>query len=188
MDKNRNIFLIGFMGSGKTHWGKIWAGEMGTTFIDLDQEIEKSFGLPIQDIFEKHGEAKFRHLEKVHLRKIRPDENLLVACGGGTPCFDDNMKWMLDNGIVVYLSATPQYILKRVMDERDHRPLLKKLNPSEVLYFIEQKLGERESHYNKAHYILDVEKLRNNSLNAVLAQHGAATRKASDSPLIKLNE
>ena len=92
------VFLIGFMGSGKTHWGKIWAKREGLVFYDLDTRIEKAFGMNINDIFEKKGEEKFRELERYHLRKFENKKNFLLACGGGTPCFSDNIDWMKSAG------------------------------------------------------------------------------------------
>ena len=81
------------MGSGKSHWGHIWALEEGYTFYDLDAEIEKVFELPVEEIFEKYGEDKFREMERSHLRKFENQEKKLVSCGGGTPCFFDNPNW-----------------------------------------------------------------------------------------------
>ena len=160
----QNIFLIGFMGSGKSHWGHIWALKNGYTFYDLDAQIEKAFKMPVQEIFEKHGEDKFRELERYHLRKFLNKKKCLIACGGGTPCFFDNLEWMKKHGDVIYLQATKEYILKRVMDETAKRPLLKEVNTSELLFFIEKKLKEREPVYLKADHILDVNKLSDNSL------------------------
>lgn len=161
----KNIFLIGFMGSGKSHWGHIWALHYSLTFYDLDHEVEKAFGMPVEEIFEKHGEEKFRELERYHLRKFENKKNILVAAGGGTPCFFDNFEWMKEHGILLYLKASPEYILHRVMEETEKRPLLKKVNPSELLFFIQQKLKEREPVYLQADHILDVESLAENSLD-----------------------
>ncbi len=161
---NQNIFLIGFMGSGKSYWGHIWAKEEGYNFYDLDTEVEKAFELPVEQIFEKHGEEKFREMERYHLRKFENSKKSLAACGGGAPCFFDNMDWMKQHGTIIYLKATPDYILERVMDETEKRPLLKKVNKSELLFFIQQKLKEREPVYLKADYVLEVEKLQKNSL------------------------
>ncbi len=153
------------MGSGKSHWGRIWALEEGYTFYDLDAEIEKVFELPVEQIFEKHGEDKFREMERYYLRKFEIPKKNLVACGGGTPCFFDNMEWMKQHGMVVYLKATPQYILGRVMDETEKRPLLKKVNSSELLFFIEKKLKERETVYLQADHVLEVVQLQKDSLH-----------------------
>lgn len=162
---HQNIFLIGFMGSGKSHWGHIWALEECYTFYDLDAEIEKVFELPVEQIFEKHGEDKFREMERYHLRKFENKRRNLVSCGGGTSCFFDNMQWMKEHGSVIYLKASPEYILDRVMDETEKRPLLKKVNSSELLFFIQKKLKEREPVYLEADYVLDVTDLSKDSLH-----------------------
>lgn len=155
------------MGSGKSHWGKIWAKETGFTFHDLDEEVEKSLNMSVEKIFEKYGEKKFREMERDHLRKFDNSEKRLVACGGGTPCFFHNMDWMKSHGKVIYLKAAPENILKRVMDEKNKRPLLKELNTSELLFFIEKKLAEREAFYSKADHIFDVSALNEKSLNLI---------------------
>jgi shikimate kinase len=162
---NENIFLIGFMGSGKSHWGHIWSLQHGYTFFDLDTEIEKAFEMTVEEIFEQHGEEKFREIERYHLRKFDTKRSYLLSCGGGTPCFFDNLEWMKRHGQIVYLKATPEYILDRVMEETSKRPLLKKVNPSELLFFIEKKLKEREPVYLKADHVLEAENLTNGSLN-----------------------
>ncbi|MEO5650658.1 MAG: shikimate kinase [Ginsengibacter sp.] len=163
----QNIFLIGFMGSGKSYWGKIWAKGNGLSFHDLDAHIEQAFEMTIEQIFEKQGEEKFREIERYYLRKFENKKGCLISCGGGTPCFFDNMEWMQQNGKIIYLKASDQYILKRVIDETAKRPLLKEVNSSELLFFIQKKLREREPFYNKAHYILEVETLDENSLISV---------------------
>ena len=138
---NENIFLIGFMGSGKSHWGHIWALQHALAFYDLDTEIE--------EIFEKHGEEKFREIERYHLRKFDITKPYLLSCGGGTPCFFDNLDWMKRHGTIIYLKASPEYILDRVMEETSKRPLLK----------------EREPVYLHADHVLEVANLTNDSLN-----------------------
>lgn len=165
-----NIFLIGFMGSGKTHWGTIWAKINGLTFYDLDANIEKAFGMSITDIFDKKGEEKFRELESYHLRKFKNKKNFLLACGGGTPCFSDNMEWMKSQGKVIYLKAEPEILLKQVMHETEKRPVIKKVNPSELLLFIQKKLEERKSYYSQADFILNVNDLHENSLSVFLSE------------------
>ncbi len=163
-----NIFLIGFMGSGKSHWGRIWAKRHQLTFSDIDEEIELATGMTVEVIFEKHSEDKFRELERSHLRKNGKGKNHLVSCGGGTPCFFDNMDWMLKNGIVVYLSATDRFILDHVIEETKKRPLLKEVNESELLFFINKKLAEREPVYRRANYILDTATLTEESLDEIV--------------------
>ena len=94
-------------------------------------------------------------------------KNYLVSCGGGTPCFFDNLNFMKAHGTVIYLKASAQYLLERVMDETKKRPLLKEVNPSELLFFIQQKLKDREPFYLKADHILEVEKLFDDSLSLI---------------------
>ena len=150
------IFLIGFMGSGKTFWGRLWAQKFSLDFFDLDEVIESDQQRSIASIFEKEGEAFFRDIETAALKTFSVKDNCIIACGGGTACFNDNIQWMNEHGKTVYLSATPQYIFDRVMDEQGKRPLLNKLNKAELLFFIEQKLKERESFYRQAKFILPV--------------------------------
>jgi shikimate kinase len=153
------------MGSGKSYWGHIWALEHGYTFYDLDTEIEKAFKMPVEEIFEKHGEEKFREMERYHLRKFENKKKYLLSCGGGTPCFFDNLEWMKQHGEIIYLKASPEYILDRVMDETSKRPLLKEVNPAELLFFIQKKLNEWEPVYLKDDHVFEVGKLKKNSLN-----------------------
>jgi len=170
------------MGSGKSHWGHIWALENGFTFYDLDTQIEKAFKMPVEEIFEKHGEDKFREMERYHLRKFENKKNYLLSCGGGTPCFFDNLEWMKLHGKIIYLKASSKYILDRVMDETSKRPLLKEVNAAELLFFIEKKLKEREPVYLKADRVLDVAKLRKNSLRFLQKEE---EKKTVSKPVIK---
>lgn len=156
------------MGSGKSYWGRIWAAEEHLRFYDLDAKIEKAFKMNITDIFEKKGEEKFRELERYHLRKFESKRNFVLACGGGTPCFFDNLEWMKDHGIVIYLKAEPEVILKQIINETEQRPIIKKVNPSELLFFIQKKLEEREPYYSKANIVANVDELDESSLKHFL--------------------
>lgn len=164
-----NIFLIGFMGSGKTHWGRIWAAKTGLSFYDLDARVEKASRMTIARIFEKKGEMKFRELEWYHLRKFERKKNFLLACGGGTPCYADNMDWMKRKGEVFYLEATPEVIVDRLTHETLHRPVIKDVRPSELLLFVQHKLMERESYYLQAHHVLNIDELDENFLSQFLS-------------------
>ena len=150
------IFLIGFMGSGKTHWGKIWAAKSGLQFFDLDAVIEQEEKKSIAEIFEQNGEAYFRQRETEVLKTFTQKQNCIIACGGGTPCFNNNMQWMNVNGQTIYLLAMPNQILQRVITEQEKRPLIKNFSPEDLIRFIENKLKEREGFYNKAKIILPV--------------------------------
>lgn len=142
------------MGSGKSHWGRIWAAEYKLGFIDLDAVIEIEEGKPVVDIFESKGEDYFRTIEAKKLREVAELKNTIIACGGGAPCFNDNMQWMNDNGLSVYITATADEILRRLIKGQAERPLIKKLNHAELLFFIQQKLKEREPFYTQANIIL----------------------------------
>lgn len=149
------FFLNGFMGSGKTHWAKIWAANYKLGFLDVDEAIEIEERKSVVEIFESKGEAYFRSVEQRKLKESANLKNTIVACGGGTPCYQDNMDWMNDNGITIYICASPEEILRRLLKGQQKRPLIKKLNQAELLFFIQQKLKEREPFYHKANIILE---------------------------------
>lgn len=162
------IFLIGFMGSGKTYWGNRWAAKYDLPFIDLDQLIEEKEQHTIAQVFEQNGEEYFRQVESECLKNFRGNRSFIMSCGGGAPCFKDNMKWMNEQGITVYLSATPELLYGRLLEEKEKRPLLKDLALPELLPFIEMKLKEREHFYREAKIILPSEALNDNSLSSFL--------------------
>lgn len=162
---SKPFFIIGFMGSGKTHWGKIWASKLNLPFYDLDEEVEKKFKMPVKEIFHRYGEAAFREEEAAQLHRFLSKDRFLLSCGGGAPCFYNNMQQMKSAGIVVYLQASAEAILERVEPEIEKRPLLKNLGKEERFSFIQRKLLEREPVYELAHVTLKVENLSENSLN-----------------------
>jgi len=167
--QSANIFFIGFMGSGKSHWGKIWAEANQLSFIDLDEIIEGREGQSITSIFETKGEDYFRKIEAAALRSCVDLQNTIVACGGGTPCYFDNIQWMKDNGKVVYIASTSEEILQRVLTEKEKRPLLKELNQAELLLFIEKKLMERTPYYSQANLTVQSGLLNKNSFPAIIS-------------------
>ncbi len=156
------------MGSGKTHWGKLWAQQNGLDFFDLDEIIEAQQQKTIDAIFEQNGEESFREIESNALKTFSEKDNCIIACGGGTPCFHDNMQWMNENGTTVYLKASTGQVLERVKDEKYKRPLLKKLDDDEVLLFISQKIIERAPFYSQAKIILLVEELNTASFEKII--------------------
>lgn len=153
------IFLVGFMGSGKTHWGLRWAGHLQRTFVDLDQLIERNEQLSVADIFEKNGEEYFREKEAEALRSLKDEKNMLISCGGGAPCFKDNMSWMNETGITVFLEGSPKFLLQNIIKEPVARPLLKNMNEAEMLFFIEKKLAERNEFYRQAKLTVNAEEI-----------------------------
>ena len=116
------IFLIGLPGAGKSTVGKYIAREIDLDFIDLDHEIEKSQGQSIGEIFEIEGESHFRKIESKLLHQTTVD-NVIVATGGGAPCFNNNIDWMNENGFTIFLNPPMETIISRV-SQQAHRPLI----------------------------------------------------------------
>lgn len=144
------VFLIGFMGCGKTTMAKKLSLKMGYQLIDLDQEIELSIGESIGSYFEANGEQAFRELESKSLKRFNYPDDCVVATGGGTPCYYDNMDWMNSSGITVYLEMPSIALAQRLYNGRAKRPLLKDLSEDQVQNFIESKMVERDPFYQKA--------------------------------------
>jgi shikimate kinase len=144
------IFLVGFMGSGKTHWGKRWSQAYEIPFVDLDDAIEVIEGKTIADIFAVNGEEYFRKVETETLQSYANHKNIIIASGGGTPCFHDNMQWMNEHGTTIYFTSPADVIMKRVITQQDKRPLLKDMTPIELLGYIEQTIKKREKYYLQA--------------------------------------
>jgi shikimate kinase len=155
MLKNHRVYIIGFMGSGKTTAGKKLASLLGWSFIDLDIEIEKHCGKSIPEIFSQNGEAYFRDMESEVLKSIEDEDDIIVSTGGGAPCNGDNMEYMLETGLTLYLKLTPGQLRSRLVEAKEDRPLIKGLNKNELHQFIEYKLTIREKWYNRAEIVLD---------------------------------
>lgn len=151
------------MGCGKSHWGAVWAKAAGYTFIELDAAIEAAAGMSVNKIFVQEGEAGFRQREREHLHKSG-QPNTIVATGGGTPCFFDNIDWMNATGHTIYLQATPALLAQRLQPEKAHRPLLHNISDNALQDFITQKLSERETYYVQAHTIADAATLSADSI------------------------
>ena len=151
-DKTANrIYLIGFMGSGKSHIGQLLSSAMGLHYIDLDKEIEKK-GMSISEIFNQKGENYFRKLEREALLETIALEKTIIACGGGTPCFFDNMEWMNRNGITIFLNPAIEILMERLINEREKRPLLLKKSDNEIHTYIIELLKTRMQFYQKADF------------------------------------
>jgi shikimate kinase len=149
------IFLIGFMGSGKTTMGRKLASRMGFEFIDLDHKLEQQVELSIAEYFSFFGEDAFRKLESEVLKKTPYPDNVIVSTGGGLPCYFDNMDWMKGNGKVVYIKLPPKTLADRLESGKEERPLLQDKHGDDLVAFIEQKLAEREGFYMQANIIAD---------------------------------
>ncbi|MFN0032569.1 MAG: shikimate kinase [Flavobacteriales bacterium] len=154
------IFFIGFMCSGKTTLGRQLAEELRLPFFDLDDEVEKSNGETIEEIFETRGEATFREMERDELKDLVANQRkFVIATGGGTPCFFDNMKLMLQAGHVVYLDVPVAALLQRISASKASRPLVFGLQADDLKKFTEDKVLERSQVYINAHHILSGENI-----------------------------
>ena len=167
----RRIILIGYMGSGKTTVGKALSKETGMMFYDLDWYIESRMRRSVSQIFAERGEEGFRQIEYNMLHEVAEFENVIISCGGGTPCFFDNMDYLNQQGDVVYLKATPETLYKHLLMAKVDRPLLKDKTQEELIDYITQHLKERSPFYEKARYVLDVNVLDNYDKIATSVEH-----------------
>lgn len=152
----KRIIIIGYMGSGKTTFGHALSQEIGLPFYDLDWYIETRMHKTVKEIFDEKGEDGFRKIEHNMLHEVAEFEDVIVSCGGGTPCFFDNMDYINRQGETVYLKCTPEVLYQHLKMGKTVRPLLLNKTPDEVKVFIRQQLKEREIFYNKAKHIIDV--------------------------------
>ncbi|MCQ2226891.1 MAG: shikimate kinase [Bacteroidales bacterium] len=155
----RRIFLVGFMGSGKTTIGKFIAHDMNLTFVDMDDYFEQKHNCTIKQYFALHGEDGFRKAENEVVAELCEKQDVIVATGGGAPCFYNNMELMRKAGLTIYLNVEPADLAKRLSNAKENRPLLADKTDEELLAYIESKLGEREGFYRQAHLIVDGEHL-----------------------------
>ena len=151
------IFLVGFMGSGKTTIGKRIAELIGFEFVDTDRFIEMQQDMTVSEIFTQYGESAFREMERNVLLDLQKNDYAVVSTGGGMPCYGDNMDVMLSCGKVVYLKTSPQSLARRLFHSHTERPLIKGKTENELQEYITEKLAERESFYHRAHFAVQTE-------------------------------
>ena len=144
------------MGSGKTTVGKALAKEIGLPFYDLDWYIETRMRKKVSQIFAERGEEGFRQIERNMLHEVAEFEDVVISCGGGTPCFFDNMEYLNQQAQVVYLRCEPEVLRMHLLMGKGDRPLLKGKTPEELVGYIREQLEYREQFYTKARYTLDV--------------------------------
>ena len=149
------------MGAGKTTVGRALSKAMGLPFYDLDWYIESRMHKTIPQIFAERGEEGFRLIERNMLHEVAEFENVIISCGGGTPCFFDNMEYMNGQGDVIYLKASPDVLYKHLLMGKTERPLLKNKTPEQLIAFIKEQLEIREPYYTKAKHVLDVSLMDN---------------------------
>ena len=155
------IIIIGYMGAGKTTVGKALSKELGIPFYDLDWYIESRMHKTVAQLFAERGEENFRQIEYNMLHEVAEFEDVIISCGGGTPCFFDNIDYMNEQGETIYLNATPEVLYGHLKMGKTVRPLLLGKTEDELLSYIGQQLSVRENYYNKAKHVLDVSLLDN---------------------------
>ncbi len=175
------IFLLGFMGVGKSTIGKHLAEELQIPFVDLDEWIEDEVQMPISELFSEYGEPFFRKLEFDHLRKVvETYDRFVMATGGGLPCFNDNISYMNENGETVYLRASIEDLTRRLTSSSGDRPIMKQADVKEYKEHITNLLTQREPIYASAKWIVDLKLAEDatanrarviNVLQDILTQH-----------------
>ena len=165
------IFLVGMMGSGKSYWTKKIAKWIKSAGYDLDDLIEMNEERTIAEIFSEDGEVQFRKIEAKILRWFKEKKKFVLATGGGTPCFQDNMSWMKKEGVVIWLDESVEVLVKRLIEEKAQRPLIANIENDQLAKFLQDKLLERHSYYSQAHYRLGSEQITDAKLKQIIQQH-----------------
>lgn len=155
------IIIIGYMGAGKTTIGKALAKDLNLMFYDLDWYIESRMRKTVKQIFDESGEDGFRQIEHNMLHEVAEFENIVLSCGGGTPCFFDNMEYLNECGETIYLKASPEVLHAHLKMGKGVRPLLLNKTPEEVDVFIREQLKQREPFYEKAKHIYHIDVIDN---------------------------
>jgi shikimate kinase len=163
------IFLVGFMGCGKSTLGRRLAARLNYQFVDLDELFEKREGTTIAKYFISHGEEAFRQEESKILKETGFTNNTIISTGGGLPCYFDHMDWMNANGKVIYIQMSPKALASRLEHGKEERPLLHGKHGDDLVTFIAAKLAEREVHYLKSGIVADGMNLSAEKLEEILA-------------------
>ncbi len=170
-NKELKIFLIGMMGSGKSYWAAKLKKKLKIPAYDLDNLVEIMEERTIAEIFEENGEAFFRKEETKMLKLFSEKKQFILSCGGGTPCFNENMDWMNKQGITIWIDEPIDVLVQRLMVEKDHRPLISKLNNHELANFLAAKLAERQLFYSQAQHTLTGAQISEPSFLKIVEQH-----------------
>ena len=155
------IYLIGFMGSGKTYWGRSLSEKLHLPFFDLDEQVVSHEGLTIPEIFASFGEEKFRMMEKDLLHIITEShDNFVMACGGGSPCYFNNIEYMNQSGTTVWINTPLDVLFERLKAEKLSRPLIRNLTDLQLRGFIIKKFADRKIYYEQADLVIDEEPVK----------------------------
>jgi len=164
------VFLVGMMGSGKSFCSKKLASKLDTSPYDLDHLIELLEEKTIAEIFKEDGEVFFRNKETEVLKWFAEKKNFVVATGGGTPCFNNNMQWMNEQGITIWLNESIEVLVQRLKKEKEHRPLIKNLSDNELASFLINKLEERKPFYSLATHTITYSSIKDKDVVTLLKQ------------------
>ncbi len=171
------IFLIGYMGVGKTTIGKRLAKRMNLPFRDLDAVITVEEDRSVQEIFDEQGEAGFRGLERKYLHElVKEEEHFVLATGGGTPCFYDNQLFMNANGLTVYLEMDILSLTHRLIHSKDHRPLVAGKTDQQLKEFVKSHLESRKEYYNDSELIFPSLGFNSHKLDRLVALIGSRNK------------
>lgn len=165
------IYLTGYMGCGKTSIGQQLAKKADFAFLDLDKVFEEQYHVSVMDFFLKYDEQAFRKIEHELLLQTKSKDNIVIATGGGTPCFFNNMDFMNESGITVYLKLHPFSLFRRLTESKKARPLIAELNGNDLLLRIESQLSYREKFYLKSKIIIKGENINIQTLLTVIQKH-----------------
>lgn len=165
------FFLIGMMGTGKSFWAKKMAKKIKSGAYDLDHLIESLEDKTISELFAEDGEAYFRQAESKILRWFGEKKSYVLATGGGTPCFNDNMKWMNKEGITIWIDSPVETLVERLIPEKDHRPLIRDLSNTALADFLSGKLLERMPFYSQATYHLKADDINEKNFMNIIRKH-----------------
>lgn len=166
---DERVFIVGYMGAGKSSGGTRLAMAMGWPFADTDQALVEEEGKGIAALFDSIGESEFRSAEGKVLRRLcSVPGRMVVATGGGTPCFDDHMDFMLERGTVVYFKVDKEALLERLRANRKNRPLIAGMSAKELSEYVTTHLEEREAFYQRAHITVDADALDGQRLQSVV--------------------
>lgn len=154
------LFLLGFMGAGKSYWGKQLAAHWNLPYFDLDEVIVEREDMPVADIFANKGEDYFRKKEGEVLRElVGAHESFVISCGGGTPCFSDAMDFMNNNGITIWLNPSVPLMVERLQRKQYKRPLIQDLATEDLVAFTEKKMAERQPFYEQSQVIISEDEI-----------------------------
>ncbi len=167
----KRIFLVGFMGCGKSTIGKYIAHDLNWDFVDMDSFFEEKHQCTISQYFERYGEDGFRKAENEVVAELSKQNNAIIATGGGAPCFFNNMDIMLSAGLVIYINVEPTDLCHRLRNAKNNRPLLAQKTDDELLSYISSKLSEREPFYRRAHIVVDGEHLPFSAYRTLIELH-----------------